>query len=86
MKKSFLFISCEEAKHICDKSQYGEAKLWEKFKLHIRLSWCKITRAYSKRNTVLTKTIKSSKVECLKHHEQQELKKKFNNHLSKQNQ
>jgi hypothetical protein len=86
MKKSFLFISCEEAEHICDKSQYGEATLWEKIKLNIRLSWCKITRAYTKRNSVLTKTIKSSKVECLKHHEQQELKENFNNKLSKQNQ
>jgi hypothetical protein len=85
MKKSFLFISCEEAEHICDKSQYGEATLWEKIKLNIRLSWCKITRAYTKRNSVLTKTIKSSKVECLKHHEQQELKNIFNNKLSKQN-
>lgn len=86
MKKSFLFITCEEAKHICDKSQYGEATLWEKIKLNIRLSWCKITRAYTKRNSVLTKTIKSSKVECLKHKEQQELRKKFENQLTNQNQ
>jgi len=86
MEKSFLFISCEEAKHICDKSQYGEATLWEKFKLNIRLSWCKITRAYTKRNNALTKTIKSSKVGCLKHQEQQELKEKFENQLTKQDQ
>ena len=43
MKKSILFISCEEAHHICDKNQYGEATAWERFKLGIRLSWCKIT-------------------------------------------
>jgi len=86
MKKSFLFITCEEAKHICDKSQYGESTLWEKIKLNIRLSWCKITRAYTKRNSHLTKTIKSSKVECLKHHEQKELKELFKNRLTKQNQ
>ena len=86
MKKSFLFISCEEAEHICDKSQYGEATFWERFKLAIRLSWCKITQAYSKRNNVLTKTIKSSKVECLKHHEQKELKEKFQSQLTKQSQ
>jgi len=86
MKKNFLFITCEEAKHICDKSQYGEATLWEKFKLNIRLSWCKITRAYTKRNRILTKNIKSSKVECLKHHEQQQLKEKFKTELTKQNQ
>jgi hypothetical protein len=86
MEKRFLFISCEEAKHICDKSQYGEATLWEKFKLNIRLSWCKFTRAYTKRNRTLTKTIKSSKVECLKHQEQQKLKEKFNSLLKNQNQ
>ena len=72
MEKRFLFITCEEAKHICDKSQYGEATLWEKIKLTIRLSWCKITRAYSKRNKTLTNTIKSSKIECLKQNEQEE--------------
>lgn len=86
MKKSFLFITCEEAKHICDKSQYGEATLWEKFKLNIRLSWCKITRAYTKRNRALTKTINSTKVECLKQQEQQQLKEKFKMELTKQNQ
>jgi hypothetical protein len=86
MEKRFLFISCEEAKHICDKSQYGEATLWEKFKLNIRLSWCKFTRAYTKRNRTLTKTIKSSKVECLKLQEQQKLKEKFNSLLKNQNQ
>ena len=86
MKKSFLFISCEEAEYICDKHQYGEASLWERFKLTIRLSWCKITRAYSKRNKTLTKTIASTKIECLKHHEQKEMKKQFQSHLTKQNQ
>jgi hypothetical protein len=42
MKKSFLFISCQEAKHICDKSQYDEATGWERLKLGIRLIWCKL--------------------------------------------
>lgn len=86
MKKRFLFITCEEAQHICDKSQYGEATFWEKIKLNIRLSWCKITRAYTKRNKTLTKTMKSSKVDCLKQHEQQELKEKFENQLKNQGQ
>lgn len=85
MKKNFLFISCEEAQHICDKSQYGEATLWEKFKLNIRLCWCRITRAYTKKNRTLTKTIKTSKVECLKKEEQQALKKSFEEQLQQQN-
>lgn len=84
MKKKFLFISIEEAEHICDKTQYGEASLWERFKLHVRLVWCKVARAYARRNNSLTKTIKSSKVDCLKYLEQQELKAKFEKELKKQ--
>ena len=86
MGKSFLFISIDEAKQICDKSQYGEATFWEKVKLNIRLLWCKIARAYTKRNTQLTHSIKSSKIDCLKHLEQQELKAKFESQLKKQKQ
>lgn len=84
MKKSILFISCEEAKHICDKSQYGEANLWERFKLSLRLSWCKITRAYTKNNNALTKVIKESKVEALNSNELNSLEKEFQKQLEKQ--
>ncbi|MGS2727271.1 hypothetical protein ACU8DI_11740 [Psychroserpens sp. BH13MA-6] len=84
MKKSFLFISCEEAHHICDKSQYGEATLWERFKLTLRLSWCKITRAYTKRNKELTHVMHSGHPECLKEHEIQELQSEFEKQLKNQ--
>ncbi|NRA94222.1 MAG: hypothetical protein HRU26_16385 [Psychroserpens sp.] len=84
MKKSFLFISCEEAHHICDKSQYGEATFWERVKLTIRLSWCKVTRAYTKRNRALTNAMKSSNVDCLKDNELDALKSQFNQELKNQ--
>ncbi len=83
MKKRFLFITCEEAKHICDKSQYGEATPWERLKLTIRLSWCKITRAYTSRNKKLTKTLENSAVECLDNLEKSQIKKAFEQELSK---
>ena len=82
MKKSFLFISCEEAHHICDKSQYGEASFWEKVKLTIRLSWCKISQSYSKKNRALTKAVKASKISGLEADEAQQLKSQFNNQLN----
>ena len=74
MKKNILFISCDEAKVICDKSQYGEATLLEKIKLYLRLSYCNITRSYSKRNANLTKTIESAHLQCLQTTEKQKLK------------
>lgn len=62
MKKSFLFITCEEAQHICDKSQYGEATLWERIKLTIRLLWCRVTQNYTKNNNKLTKLITKKQI------------------------
>jgi len=84
MKKKFLFITCEEAHHICDKSQYGEATLWERFKLSIRLSWCQVTRSYTKRNRTLTKVIKSSKTDQGFNEKELDLfKSEFQNELKK---
>lgn len=85
MKKSFLFISCEEAHHICDKSQYGEATLWERFKLSIRLSWCQVTRAYTKRNRKLTKTMKETEITCLDSKNKEALKSAFQKELLNNN-
>ncbi|WP_243471041.1 MULTISPECIES: hypothetical protein [Winogradskyella] len=86
MKKSFLFISCEEAKHICDKAQYGEATGWERIKLTIRLSWCRVTRAYSNKNNKLTDTIEHAKVDCLKNDERNKIKQQFEEELAKHQQ
>ncbi|MDG4716887.1 hypothetical protein [Winogradskyella marincola] len=83
MKKNFLFISCEEAKHICDKSQYGEATGWERIKLTIRLTWCRVTKAYSKKNSKLSDVIEHAEVDCLKKDERNKLKKQFEEELEK---
>ncbi|MHA7843373.1 MAG: hypothetical protein ACX93I_08640 [Winogradskyella sp.] len=83
MKKSFLFISCEEAKHICDKSQYNEATGWERIKLAIRLSWCRVTKAYSNRNNKLTDVIEHAEVDCLKNDERNNIKQQFEKELAK---
>ncbi|MFV9550063.1 hypothetical protein [Algibacter sp. PT7-4] len=81
MKKRFLFISCEEAQHICDKSQYDESTIWERIELTIRLSWCKYTKAYYKRNKKLTKALEKAEVECLDQDCKDSMKKEFNKAL-----
>lgn len=85
MKKGFLFISCDEAKHICDKAQYNEASFWEKIELNIRYTWCRFTRAYVKKNKKLTNAVKNSSLECLNNSEREHLKKEFEKELTHQN-
>lgn len=76
-----FIISKEEAFHICDKSQYRESNLWEKVKLSFRYLWCRTTRLYVLRNTKLTKTIESSKLECLNYSERKLLEDRLNEQL-----
>ncbi|MEQ3796408.1 hypothetical protein AAFP94_14565 [Flavobacteriaceae bacterium MJ-SS4] len=64
-KKYKLFVSCDVANHVCDKTQYNEASLWEKIKLNIHLVYCKACRKYTQNNQKLTKAVKESEVQCL---------------------
>jgi hypothetical protein len=47
-------ISCEEAALICNKAQYREASLIEKFKLRWHVALCRVCNAYVKKNVKLT--------------------------------
>ncbi len=84
-KKNKMLISCDEANHNCDKSQYNEATLWEKIKLNIHLLYCKACRKYSKNNAKLTKIMNNSKLDYLKTSEKEILKRNFKEELSKNN-
>jgi len=74
---SKIFISCDSANHVCDKSQYKEATLWEKIKLNIHLIYCSACRTYTKNNSILTKTIKKSKVETMDNSSKDEMRRKM---------
>lgn len=80
---SKLFLKCEEANHICDKSQYHEAS-FEKIKLTIHLLYCSICRKYSKHNAKLTECIKQSEItvldESIKKNMKSNLKKELTKH------
>ncbi len=78
-----LFISCEQAKYICDKNQYGDASIIEVIKLNIRLIYCKATRAYSKKNTKLTNVIKTSNLQTLSSSKKKDMKNQLHKKLSK---
>jgi hypothetical protein len=84
MKKGFLFISCEEAIHISDKAQYGEASLWEKFELKLRLSWCNITRSYATKNQKLSEVFRKSNLKSMGNKDRESIKLIIQQELKKQ--
>ncbi len=80
---SKFFLKCEEASHVCDKSQYHEASFFEKIKLTIHLLYCRVCRKYSKNNAKLTECIEKSNVNCLDESVKNEMKKNFEKELIK---
>lgn len=72
-----FFIPCDEANHVCDKTQYNEGTLLEKIVLNIHLAYCSACRKYTKNNTKLTKKIKESKVVCLDQKAKETMRKSF---------
>ncbi|MHA7059657.1 hypothetical protein ACWGOQ_0020695 [Aquimarina sp. M1] len=78
-----LLVSCEEAKLICDKNQYGEASVLEIIKLNIRLLYCKVTRAYSKKNTQLTKSVRKSNIQVIETYKKKEMRLQLQRELAK---
>lgn len=77
-------VPCKEAHHVCDKSQYNEASLWEKIKLSIHLLYCKACRKYTNNNKKLSTTIKKSKVECMDKKRKECMKAEFEKALKNQ--
>ncbi|WP_062062155.1 hypothetical protein [Aquimarina longa] len=80
---SNLYVSSKEAKHICDKVQYGEASLLEIIKLNMRIVYCKATRAYSVRNIKLTKAINTYKSNTINSCDKELMKRNLQEKLTK---
>lgn len=55
-----LFITCDQATTICDKSQYNEATFFEKITLMIHFKRCKRCSRYSAQNSLLSQVYKMS--------------------------
>lgn len=81
-----ILIPCEEANHVCDKSQYKESTFWEKVKLSVHLLHCNVCRNYTKNNIKLSKLINGEKkVEPIASDAKEQLKSAFEKELAKHN-
>lgn len=76
-------MKCKDANHVCDKSQYKEANLWEKIKLSIHLIYCSYCRKYSANNNKLTEVIKDSNIQTISETEKETMDKKLHQEMAK---
>ena len=80
--KKALFISYEDAIHICDKNQYREASILELIKLNLRMIHCRMTRRYSRKNSLLTKVLQKNKSIGFTMVEKQDMRDHISKYLS----
>jgi hypothetical protein len=59
-----VYITCDEATTICDKSQYNEASFAEKIKLNLHFLSCKICRLYTRQNKRMSDLFKIQSLDC----------------------
>ncbi len=80
--KKGIFVSCEEANHLCDKGQYRESSFWEKVKLNMHILYCKVCRKYSMNNGKLTKLVTDPKVVSITRMDKEEMKARLQQKMS----
>lgn len=74
-------INCHEGKLLCDKNQYKETSFSEKLRLYFYLIVCSECRAYTAKNTKLSKAISSDSVHTVSAQEKNALKEKLSKAL-----
>ncbi|MDW5287797.1 glycine dehydrogenase [Formosa sp. PL04] len=78
---SKLFLSCDEASHVCDKAQYNESTFLERLKLRMHIIFCSLCKKHTHTNMKLTESITKSKIVCLDAKSKSEMKKCFEKEL-----
>ncbi|NAY92884.1 hypothetical protein GTQ34_13255 [Muricauda sp. JGD-17] len=74
-------ISCDEAAHICTRSQYKEASLWEILKLRLHILYCRACAKFSKQNKTLTSLCDRADMQVLSENDKKSMKKDLEKHL-----
>ena len=76
-------MKCNDANHICDKSQYKESSFWEKIKLNLHLLYCRACRKYSAKNAKLSKVMSQTKIETINDSDKEKMKQQLKKEMSK---
>lgn len=68
-------ITCDEAVTICDKNQYREAGLRQRWQLWMHLLICKHCASYSRKNRRLSELCREAKMRQLSDQEKEHIRK-----------
>lgn len=72
-----IIFKCDEASHICDKSQYAESSYWERLLMKMHHMMCKVCREHSALNTRLSKLIGKADIKTLPKERKERIRKEI---------
>ena len=78
-----ILFKCKEASHICDKSQYKESSVLERFFMRMHQWMCKVCRDHSTENSKLTEIIQKADLKTMPRKGKDELRKIIQQEISK---
>lgn len=78
-----IIFKCNEASHICDKSQYKESSFIERLLMRMHQWMCKVCREHSAENTKLTEIIQKADLKTMPAERKDELRQVIQQEISK---
>jgi hypothetical protein len=84
-KKTPLSSKCKRSQNCCDKSQYREAGLKEKFRMLLHLSYCRRCRHYTVNNTRLTRLLKKAEIKTCTKAEKESFQQQIQDFMARKN-
>ncbi|MBT8262919.1 MAG: hypothetical protein KJO05_08865 [Bacteroidia bacterium] len=78
-----ILFKCNEAAHICDKSQYKESSFIERLLMRMHQWMCAVCREHSSENTKLTEIIQKADLKTMPEKDKIELREVIQQEISK---
>lgn len=76
-------VDCQKAGSICDKCQYQEAGMLERFLLKVHVLTCKSCKQHTVKNSKLTGLVKEAELKCCAKETKERLSREIEQELNK---
>jgi hypothetical protein len=78
-----IIFNCNDASHICDKSQYAESTATERLLMKLHQWMCRICREHSAENSKLTEALHKAELKTLPEEDKAVLRRTIQQEISK---
>ncbi|MGB3776127.1 MAG: hypothetical protein WA951_12805 [Leeuwenhoekiella sp.] len=78
-----IFMNCDKAAHICDKTQYDESSFLEKLRLRMHILFCQSCKSHTEKNVKLTQMLRKANFQSMPEDQKQQLQRLIDSEYAK---